>query len=807
MRSFLIFFITIAFAAGQPWLLPLRDSQNEKTYRPAPAEKYPSWQARIDATWGDGLATAYKLQIFDTWYESVQKRYAGFNGVDADLNQLHDQYRAEIENGVSRGRFAAIMNHMSLPLLEMHQLILDEDIYNTALAPEMPLFVIGGAGNVTHAGAAVTQIADGRLVFYAVANDHPLGLQAGDVFIGYDGKPWEMLIEELEQAQLPVTSFDILSSHADGMRYKKLTAGPLNWHLFSQMQIIKKGESEITTLDLAPMHNAPLPAMFATEQIAPPGIPPPGGNLSVAFPEERLGYGIIEGTDIGYICVWDWANDASSLNTAFADAARYVMHENETSGLIVDFRYNRGGLPERAAGGFNVLFSSDFCGLGTLRRTSENDINALSEYSSCFSYYDTLDVDRYTYDKPIAVLVGPNCASAGDFNALRLSRHSNARVFGRPTAGAFIGESEFLTFDFAEEWQGRNVIENTFLAGQPQQPLMHNGLQPDENIWLTYEAIINGEDNVIQRAMDWIAQRVHIYDPVVANPNLNEEIDPVQTSASLYNPQQHTVSVSAEIKTFLGQPVSQTTLNAAGNRFEGTFPAMPNEDIYTISYTVNDHDADTSYALRDATFFTTKGPLVFAIDEVVEKSETQFHFWYSLTNMGSTAISDVETWIIAPDSNVTKRMGKRQDFPYIGPGETVRSPRLVRIVYKKNENPDYYPRLVAESSSHNYILWKSDVVSSLDETPATPHAFSLQQNYPNPFNPVTQIVYSLPRKSDVLLKLYDSSGRLVRTLLDASKPAGEHRYRLNAAHLASGVYYYRLDAAGHSQTRKMVLIK
>jgi len=83
----------------------------------------------------------------------------------------------------------------------------------------------------------------------------------------------------------------------------------------------------------------------------------------------------------------------------------------------------------------------------------------------------------------------------------------------------------------------------------------------------------------------------------------------------------------------------------------------------------------------------------------------------------------------------------------------------------------------------------------------------LYQNYPNPFNPSTTIAYELPRRQHVTISLFDNTGRKVATLIDAPQNQGRHVLDFNAAHLASGVYYYRLDAAGHSQTRKMVLLK
>jgi len=101
-------------------------------------------------------------------------------------------------------------------------------------------------------------------------------------------------------------------------------------------------------------------------------------------------------------------------------------------------------------------------------------------------------------------------------------------------------------------------------------------------------------------------------------------------------------------------------------------------------------------------------------------------------------------------------------------------------------------------------------VTAVGNGPALP---ALHQNIPNPFNPVTTIAYDVPNAgTHVAIRIYDTTGRLVRTLVDRKEAAGSHdvtwdgRDQFGTA-VSSGVYFYKMTAGSFVESRRMVLLK
>jgi hypothetical protein len=102
----------------------------------------------------------------------------------------------------------------------------------------------------------------------------------------------------------------------------------------------------------------------------------------------------------------------------------------------------------------------------------------------------------------------------------------------------------------------------------------------------------------------------------------------------------------------------------------------------------------------------------------------------------------------------------------------------------------------------------SEMVTGLVRSGAeVPITFCLCQNYPNPFNPTTTIRYGLPHSSQVLLTVYNTLGQRVATLVQGQQEAGSYGVKFGGTGLASGVYFYRLQAGSYVDTKKLVLLR
>lgn len=141
--------------------------------------------------------------------------------------------------------------------------------------------------------------------------------------------------------------------------------------------------------------------------------------------------------------------------------------------------------------------------------------------------------------------------------------------------------------------------------------------------------------------------------------------------------------------------------------------------------------------------------------------------------------------------------------------------------------PGEVARLIAKFDRPGRYVWHCHILSHEDHEMMRPYHvgpmpplhkqsgeiaevtdYSLEQNYPNPFNPSTTINFSVPEENTLVsLKVYNSLGELVGTLINQVVPAGNHQVNFDARGLSSGVYFYTLSAGNFVNSKKMVVMK
>jgi len=143
----------------------------------------------------------------------------------------------------------------------------------------------------------------------------------------------------------------------------------------------------------------------------------------------------------------------------------------------------------------------------------------------------------------------------------------------------------------------------------------------------------------------------------------------------------------------------------------------------------------------------------------------------------------------------------------------------LRLTFTTPATPDERPRglafsldgniaYIAQFGTSNWMVQKlvktGSGVKQLDELPV---GYDLSQNYPNPFNPTTNIKFSIPGSGFVSLKVYNTLGQEVATLLNEYKNAGTYQVDFNASKLSSGMYTYTLTSGNYRISKKMMLLK
>ena len=738
----ILFFLPLTIANAQR--IPRHDSRPPSVSRPTTASlpqslpeplalKRPGhytvndWRALVDSAWGPGLSTELKLQVFDRYWTEVDQDWGGFPNLDVNWDSLKNVYRPLVAAVVSRGRFYGILSRMTRALAEWHVYVHDSGIDSTMgitgadseypnmpsfrYRPGVPLINLGATILRTTFGAGITSLDDSLALVYSVMPNHPLNLQPGDIILGYDGIPWRQLVKQLFDAELPIIGGGAVGSTPAALNDIITMYAGMNWGLFDTIDVMKYPTNEVLHYPTSLLNTITPPYFVATEQLPVKGVAFP--NLDA---NDLVSWGVVDGTNIGYAYAWDWwGAPPGKTRDQFAQAMNDLLQTHKVQGLILDLRTNRGGWEIYANDGFKQLFNVDPTpNYGSAIRTRGNDH---FQFSFLPAHQDNFFVPTSkAFDHPIAVMTGPLCGSAGDYNAFRLRFHPMVRFFGKPTTGAYTDYSAYggyygtLVGPYFCRIDDGSVYSNYNNEGI----MIHKAFPVDEEVWLTRNGAAKGKDDVVKKAVEWITSLSYAHDVKISRNTMNNSADSIAVTATVENPRGHAVVVSAIVTNAQGVQVDSLVLMNDGLHGDGT-----------------------------------------AGDSI------RGNFIESPAAIGKYSIS-------------------------------VRTDDSTSGTFRRLPN----------------VAWFDNLVSGVKEIAGVlPEMFGLAQNHPNPFNPTTTIAYDVPRFAEVNVSVYDILGREVAVLVNEKKAPGSYKVRFDADGLASGVYFYRMNAGSFVDVKKLLFLK
>jgi hypothetical protein len=487
-----------------------------------------------------------------------------------------------------------------------------------------------------------------------------------------------------------------------------------------------------------------------------------------------------------------------------------------TKGLIIDMRYNVGGwaLFDQA---FSRLFSERLFTIEDAYRAGPTNWTLVPARNSI--QYVIPGIPGSLFDRPIAVLLGPTCGSMGDLNAQRLRYHPMVRFFGKPPL-AMLGDNKRLSG--YSGWLINYSISDMFHTSQPGVYLNRSEFPIDEDVWLTPDGVAKGEDGVVKRALEWISTLTYAQNIAVDRYYARPGADSVTLTAVLTNPLHNQSAVNAAVTDYALVHDSALFYNdgmhgdgTAGDSIWGARLLAPaNEGTFSVNVESKDLTQGTSRQLPNVVLFTTAGPL--ALDTLQyrdNRANGNCEVLPFVKNMGSTApFKGATVHLVCTDpwvTGITPAVGPLYD---IAAGETRNPNGSFWITYNPSTIPDTF-NLKFELGMSGHVCWTIPVILRVGplvevaQKGTMPTAYALTQNYPNPFNPSTTITYELPKTTVVKLSVYDVLGREVSVLVNEKRDAGVHNVKFDAAGLASGVYFYRLQAESYLDTKKLVLVR
>lgn len=244
---------------------------------------------------------------------------------------------------------------------------------------------------------------------------------------------------------------------------------------------------------------------------------------------------------------------------------------------------------------------------------------------------------------------------------------------------------------------------------------------------------------------------------------------------------------------------------------KGTILRTTNGGFNWVNVSISDTTVNFNDLSQKGIFYNT-GDIFVAVGSggKIYKS-TDIGLTWQQKNSGTTNtlrsiyFHTLDSGVVVGDNGTVRMTTNGGETWFTDPYFNSPSTRNYRFVSLVNNT---FRTFMAGSDSLFYV--SNDPVTFTGVTPISsevPDRFSLNQNYPNPFNPVTNIIYSISGSGNVKITVYDINGREISVLTDEFHSPGIYKTEWNASAYPSGVYFYRMETEGFSDTKKMILVK
>jgi photosystem II stability/assembly factor-like uncharacterized protein len=246
----------------------------------------------------------------------------------------------------------------------------------------------------------------------------------------------------------------------------------------------------------------------------------------------------------------------------------------------------------------------------------------------------------------------------------------------------------------------------------------------------------------------------------------------------------------------------------AGSWLEGVFRSSNNGGNWQqVSNGLTDMYVNAMVVCKDDLY---AGTLIGGVYRTTDNGSLWTQVNNGLTNTAVTSMIAYDKHIFTGTQNGLYSSGNRGEH-WIDISEGITDKNIFKLAIAETN------LFVLTATNTVYYRPLSELITGVEhrEISTTPQTYSLEQNFPNPFNPKTIMRFTIPEKARVTLRVMDLRGKVIKVLVNEVLPVGSHQITFDATGLASGVYFYRLQAVPdgksgakiYMSTKKCVLIK